>query len=314
MVVVCGLVGPAAGDERPAVVAVIPLATDEGLAIYSKPAADALAARLSKIGARVESVSLSGELPERVALVIDGRIARVGKGKVVIEARVRDPRRARIAVDTLTTDAEPLARIDRLADSLAARLAPRLAEALAEHARLTRSEADAVRERKVIRLPTSVVRGQLPVAAGAADTRPPMLVFHAGGEHTDSGVVTRHGYWLAERLGHRPVASRERGVVPVATAVEAMASAGARYALMIYVRDVRLLWRGVLTARGRIRVVLVDRRGVALFDRTTRTGTLVGSRGEGPDALVHYIAEQSVDIVAPHLRRLLAARSAGATP
>jgi hypothetical protein len=55
--------------------------------------------------------------------------------------------------------------------------------------------------------------------------------------------------------------------------------------------------------------VLVDRRRQVLFDRVARTGTLVGSRGDGPDALVHYIAEQTIEIVLPHLKRRLAERT-----
>lgn len=308
----CALGGRAEADERPQVVAVIPLAADGGLAIYSKPTADALASRLTLANARVESLSLTGVTPSRVALVVDGRIARVGKGNVVIEARVRDPRRARVMVGTLTTDPAPLTRIDRLADALAKRLAPRLDTALTELAAVARAEAAARRQRKVIRLPTTVVRGEVPrppVVVKATDRRPVMLVFRAAGEHTDSGLVTRHGYWLAERLGHRPLASRERGIPSLPAVKSALRKAGARYGLMMYVRDVTLDWRGVLTGRGRVRVIMVDGAGAVVFDRTARTGTLVGSRGEGPDALVHYIAEQVVEIVTPHLRRTMGASS-----
>jgi hypothetical protein len=305
---VCGAPRRAAADERAQVVAILPLAADDDLAIYSKPAADAIARVLRAGGARVESLSLSGDVPPRVALVVDGRIARTGDGEVVLEARVRDWRRARIAVGTITTEPRPLAEIDKLADELGEALAPALTRAMTELGRLVAAEARARREKRVIRLPTTVVRDDALRPRSASDQRPAMLVYQAGGEHSD--VVTRHAHWLAERLGYRPVVATERGVQKLPVVTAGIARSGAALALMVDVRDVDLRWRGVLSARGRVRVVLVDPRGRVLFDRVARTDTLVGSRGDGPPALVHYIAEQAVEIVTPHLKRLLAAREA----
>lgn len=309
-VVFSGLVGavlvaqvrPAQADERADVVGVLPFAADEGLAIYSVPAADAVARRLRKSGARVQSLTLSGEVPAQVGLVIDGRIVRTSGSRVTLEASVRDPRRARIAVDTIATDPRPLEEIDRLADSLGDKLAPRIAAAQRDLRARAAAEAKARREGAVIHLPTDAGH-QAP--ATTRDERPGMLVLQAGGRTKGSSIATRHGYWLAERLGYRPVPGAGVGIPPMPEVTAAMARANVSLALMIDVRSVDLEWRGVLTARGRVRIVLVDAHGRTLFDRVARTGTLVGSRGDGPDALIHYISEQAVEIVVPHLRRLL---------
>lgn len=302
-----GLIRPAAAEERPGRVAVLPFITDEGLAIYGMPAAEAVAKQLRAAGLAVDALTLTGPVPARVGLVVDGRITRTGK-QVTLEARVRDPRRGRVVIDTLATKGAPLGEIDRLAEALAQKLGARLGPALEAQARLAVEEARALEGSDVIRLPTTVVRGELPQApANGGATRPSMLVLHAGGD--DGEIVTRFGYWLAERLGYAPVTSTHEGVPPGETVLAELQRTGAELALMIDVRKVDLDWDGVLSARGRVRVVLVDRSRQILFDRTARTGTLVGSRGDGPDALVHYIAEQTIEIVMPHLKRRLRERT-----
>lgn len=300
-----GLVRTAAAEERPGRVAVLPFITDEGLAIYGMPAAEAVAKRLRAGGLAVDALTLTGPVPARVGLVVDGRINRSGT-QVTLEARVRDPRRGRVAIDTIATDPAPLAEIDRLAEVLAQKLGARLGPALESQAQLAADEARARTRNEVIRLPTTVVRGEAAVESVASSdpARAPMVVFHAGGD--DGEIVTRFGYWLAERLGYRPVPSSHEGVPPGPTIIAELQRTGAELALMIDLRKVDLEWDGVLSARGRVRVLLVDRRRQVLFDRIARTGTLVGSRGDGPDALVHYIAEQTIEIVLPHLKRRLA--------
>ncbi|HUH06013.1 MAG TPA: hypothetical protein VML75_28680, partial [Kofleriaceae bacterium] len=297
-----GLIRPAVADERPGRVAVLPFITDEGLAIYAMPAAEAVAKRLRAGGLAVDALTLTGPVPAQVGLVVDGRITRSGK-QVTLEARVRDPRRGRVVIDTIATDTAPLAEIDRLAEVLAQKLAVKLAAALETQARLAALEArtQRLKDKGPIRGPAMVITSQPSPEEQARenDARPRMLVFQAGGD--DGEIVTRFGYWLANRLGYRAVPSTHEGVPPGPTVIAELQRTGAELALMIDVKKVDLEWDGVLSARGRVRVVLVDRRRQVLFDRVARTGTLVGSRGDGPDALVHYIAEQTIEIVLPHL-------------
>ena len=81
-----------------------------------------------------------------------------------------------------------------------------------------------------------------------------------------------------------------------------MRASRADYAVMLDVRRVDFGWRGVLTARGKVRVLLVDGSGTALYDQVVRTGTVVGSRGDRHGALIRFIVAQAVDIAFPRLR------------
>jgi len=307
----------AAAQDQSGVVAVLPLeVADQRLAIYSKPVADAVAQRLrSDTSLEVESLSLAGSAPARVSLVVDGRIVADGKRKVKLEARVRDPLRGKTIVRALATDSAPLARIDELARALAADLSPRLVAAVAEQKR-ARAVEKRVEETPAGASPDAAVAGAEPLQRGPGETptdhRPGFLVIRAGGKATErdqrvSAIATRAGDWLVERLDHRPVRGEGKGVPRIESVRAQLGRAGLQYALMLDVREVDYEWRGrVLSARGRVRVVVVDANGTTLFDRTARTGTQVGSRGDGHVALAHYVAIQAIDIVAPYVKRLMA--------
>jgi hypothetical protein len=297
-----------------AVIAVLPLSAGGRLAIYSKPVSDAMAKRLAVAAAvETESLSLSGNVPTRVDLLIDGRIVDVGKGKVKIECRVRDPGRGTTVVPSLATRARPLGDIDKLADEMAAALAPALVAALAAQKRLRAAENDP--SRPVVAKPAAgdddrVYRDRREPRDIVRDKRAPMLVFAANAESGGSdlpvaGIVNRAANWLTECLGFRPVSNAK----PASTAalVAALTAAQADYGLIVDVRSIGFRWHGaVLSARARVRFALVDARGEAVFEGTVRTGTLVGSRGDRRAALVHHAAVQAVDIVLPHLKRVLA--------
>lgn len=297
-------------------VAVLPLeVADERLAIYSKPVADAVAQRLrGDTALQVESLSLAGAVPARVSLVVDGRIVADGKRRVKLEARVRDPLRGQTIARSLATGSAPLAEIDELAGALAVDLAPRLLAAVADQQRRR------VEERRAAATPPGSTPVEVPASAGPsenpptsanADHRPGFLVLRAGGKAAQGQealafIVTRAGDWLVERLAHRPVRGEGQGVPALGAVREQLGRTGLRYALLLDVREVDYEWRGrVLSARGRVRVVVVDAAGRTLFDRTARTGTQVGSRGDGPAALAHYVAIQAIDIVAPHVKRAI---------
>ncbi len=300
-----------------AVIAVLPLSAGERLAIYGKPVADAMAKQLGVAAAvETESLSLSGNVPTRVNLLIDGRIVDVGKGKVKIECRVRDPGRGTTVVPSVATRVLPLGDIDKLAEEMATALAPALVAALAAQKRLRAAENDP--SRPVVAKPAAgdddrVAQDRLEAGDDVddvSDARAPMLVFAAtaaayGGDLPVAGIVNRAANWLTECLGFRPVGNAKPASKPALVA--ALAAAGADYGLIINVRSVGFRWHGaVLSARARVRFALVDARGQALFDGTVRTGTLVGSRGDRRAALVHHAAVQAVDIVLPHLKRVLA--------
>jgi hypothetical protein len=80
----------------------------------------------------------------------------------------------------------------------------------------------------------------------------------------------------------------------------------ALYAVLVVIEGVSFSWKGVLTARGKVRVDVVGSGGDVLMSQRYRTGTLVGSRGDRHDALIYFVAEQGAAMAFPRLRQVLA--------
>ena len=299
---------PVRADEQP-VIAVLPLAAPgPRMNIYGAPVASAVARHVRAQGRfLVEALELDDVLPQRVDLVIDGRIVKARGSAVRLEARVRDPARG-VTVAEVVTEARPLGEIDRLAQELAGALAEPLDVALRDARRQRGSEMGAPGASAMVpddRDPQPAPAAPEPSHAHA----PVMVVFGAIGE-VQGGVVpvvdmaTHASQALARRLGFRPV--RGPDGVPAQDAMRAtLARAGAAYGLILDVRDIRFAWAGVLLGRGRVRAVLFDAGGQRVYDRIRSTDTLVGSRGDHHAAVVRFVMEQATDIFAPELARAL---------
>jgi hypothetical protein len=321
LIIVAALASTAAAESK-ATVAVPPLDTsDDSLRIYAKPVADAIATSLRKTGGfEVESVDYSGAVPVHVKLALLGRIVSHPDDTVSLEVRIHDPERgARMAF--VASSSMPLTAIDELAAEIAVALGPRVVKALAVQADRTKVEKAIENEKGPIQLPEAVIQGELDPSAKtdgtsskAVDTRPKLIVFTAtgqaaGGTVPVTGVVTRAGYALASRLGFQPVATGLEGVVEPERAIPEIKAGGANYGLMIHVKSVEFDWHGrVLSARGKVRVLIVNVLGQAIYDETIKTDTVVGSQGDRHAALVRFVAVQARDIVEPDIRRLLAGK------
>lgn len=295
------------GEQRP-VVAILPFtAADASLALYSRAAATALAGELSSVeGVRVESVSLDDTLPAGVSFAIDGRIVRgQGGAAVSIELTLRDTERG-VAVGTVATRSAPLAEIDVLVAEAARDLPRLIARATAEQRR-RRAERD-----RPIRLSPTIVEGTAAERGGdgARPEQPALVVLDAtgsaaGGTVAVDDIATRAARELASRLGYRPVSGGTTAVSSHRDAAALASELGAAGVLRVHVAAVDFGWHGVLTARGKVRVVLTAADGSALFDRTARTDTIVGSRGDTHAAVVRMVCDQAMDIAAPRIRRAL---------
>jgi hypothetical protein len=282
-------VTPARADEGP--IAVLPLTSSEKrLAMYGAPVARVLAGHLRQAGNAVETVTGSGSLARRVAWVIDGRIVAASGGRVVLEARLRDPGRGK-AFGQVASKPGRLTEIDELARQVASDLAPLLAQARAS------SSATSAR----VDPPPPAGRTGSPVAPAA---RPAIVIVR-----DKETIVTDALAALVERLGYRPVVSDLRGIAPPAKVKSALGAAdGARFALLAEVKSVDYEWAGkdVMTARGSMRLVLVDGRGKSLYNAVLDTDTLVGSRGDRHAALLGFVARQVMEMAAPRLKKVLA--------
>lgn len=266
-------------------VAVLPwTSSSSDLAVYGEPVARELVSRLGKTpGLSIRAIGKSDRVPDDVSLVIDGRI--VGKnGKVRLEARIRDPELGR-AMATERTRMVPLAKLDVLAVELSKALSASLEKAI----RSKKSAAKAIEISQPKRAVGPAVKTEM--------RQRRMIVVRvagrvAGGVVPVTAPATQAAVQLARRLGYVPVPVEERGLLTVEQARALLAQHDADFALVLYVDSVEFRWRRVLTARGRVRVALLNRSGATNFDRSFVTDTLVGSRGDGHAALVYFVVEQ----------------------
>lgn len=315
-------VAPACADEQP-VVAVLPLsAPSPRMGIYGAPVASAVARHVRAQGRfRVEALALDDVLPQRVDLVIDGRIVKASGSAVRLEARVRDPGRG-VTAAVVVTGARPLGEIDRLAEELAGALAEPLDAAMREARRRSApGGSDAGVAAAAVR-PTAPGQadrpapgaGQpgpaVPASAGSDAKAPVMVIFGAVGEVAGGAVpvaevATQASHDLARRLGFRSVPAAGSGVPTREATRAALARAGAAYGLILDVRDIRFSWSGVLLGRGQVRAIMFDARGYRVYDSARSTDTVVGSRGDHHAAVVRFVMEQATDIFAPELARAM---------
>jgi hypothetical protein len=311
-------VAPARADEQP-VVAVLPLsAPSPRMGIYGAPVASAVARHVRAQGRfRVEALALDDVLPQRVDLVIDGRIVKASGSAVRLEARVRDPGRG-VTAAVVVTGARPLGEIDRLAEELAGALAEPLDAAMREARRRSApggagvAAAGRAASGQADRpAPGAGQPGQaVPASAGSDAKAPVMVIFGAVGEVAGGAVpvadvATQASHDLARRLGFRSVPVAGSGVPTREATRAALARAGAAYGLILDVRDIRFSWSGVLLGRGQVRAIMFDARGYRVYDSARSTDTVVGSRGDHHAAVVRFVMEQATDIFAPELARAL---------
>ena len=315
--------GAAAAERDSIQVAVLPFAASEPrMEMYGRPIADAVTralthglAEVAATGGPIEVrvVSLTGAVPKRVDLVVDGRIVSGMSGALSLEAGVRDPERGR-RLGAVAGQPGKLTDVDRLAQSLGQRLVPGIERAAARlrDARKPGGKAAGSGGRaEVARTPRSGAHGT-PVleqvgdsapSGQVVDDRPILLVFAqgraAGGAVAIDDLSAQAIEQLADQLGYRPVLAS--GGSPEQMVVD-MRARGAAKGLLLDVRDVVFAWRGVLIARGRFQARLLDPSGLTLYAGTRVTDSLVGNRGDGHRAVARRVLEQMVDILRAELR------------
>lgn len=279
---------PAPAAAESVTVALLPLATDKGLALYGQPIASELARALRGGGLDVVVVSAGAPVPSRAVLVIDGTVAADGGG-IALELRVRDPARGAV-VATLAARAPELAAIDRAAAELAAKLLPAVRAQLRATVAAPPHDPAPPHGDPVPRDPPS---GDPPPPRPVAPARPVARVaihVHAAGFPDEAATALATG--LVARVGHRAVVGElPRGPL-----------ADADLGLELDVVGFELEQLGVLTARARVRLRWRDARGAVIADRVIRTDTVVGSRKDDAAAVARACAAQLLEIAAPRAR------------
>ena len=282
LVVVLGVVLVPRTSRADDAVALLPLDADHNLEIYGQPVASEIARALVAGTVDVLVVGPRVGVPERVRLVVDGRIAGDRADNVTITIRVRD-RFDGTVLDTLTGTA-PLANIDRIAAELAARLLPSVKTILE---RLHHPPAPDPSRPPPPR-PAEPARARLVLISLLAD--PPFK----------APLADAIAAWVGEH--HRTMQPAELAALGPDTAVASIGKAGAELAVAFEV-DRYLPTPGMVDmARARVRVRISTAGGVA-FDRVIVTDTVVGERKITEAELAARVAREVLAIVAPHMHR-----------
>ncbi len=294
--------GPAQAEKQ--LVVVLPMtSTVKRLQLYERAIASALAQELKRMsGKSVQSASSASEVPKSATLIIEGRLVAKGRRKVLMEARVREAKTGR-ALATVATKATTTANLDTLVAKLAERLLPAIRQGLTPPAP---THLPAVQ----VTAPNAA-EGISPALAN--QTRPPDLLLVPASGSAARGVVsvrepaTASAQAMLPRLGFRVVTSKTfEGLENVPGAIAETQKLGARFVVMINVREVQFSYQGVLSARGTVQVAVVGIDGVPFFAKTVSTDTVVGSRGDRHQALVYQVASQGLDMLLPEFRKLAA--------
>ena len=287
---------PAHAD--PALVAVLPMtSTSRSLQLYETATAAALAKGLASPDRTLQLLRSAKAVPAQAAVIVDGRIIEKADDHLQLEVRIRDAGTGR----NLGAAASRVGRatdLDQLVGELAGKLDPLLRHALAP--------------REPYRLPTTIVQGERQPAPPSAtvSAAPQLLIVPASGQAAKGVVEVRRpatagAVQLAQRLALRfQVRSEIQEGAGLLVVANALRQAGAPYALMLHLKKVDFSYSGVLSARGTVRVLVVDAAGRAVIDKTVETGTVVGNRGDRHRALVYLVTEQALDMVSPQLRKL----------
>ncbi len=287
-------------------VAVLPMTTtSRSLRIYRNAIPVALAAEMTTLlGVPVRAVSSAAEVGKRTTVIVDGRLVARSRDRVQLDVQVRRANTGH-AVATISSDVANATDIDRLVGELAIALRPVLAKALTP---------------EPFHLPTTVVKGTAVSQEEAADanavspTRAEVLLLPAAGRAADGMVAVREpatqaaAHTLARMGLSVGTSTRHEGIANPVEVVAEMRALGSKHALMVQVLSVQFSYATVLSARGRVRVVLIAEDGLAVLDTKVSTDTVVGGRGERHQALVYRVAEQALDMVQPKIKRALAAR------
>lgn len=281
-----------AADE-PRVVVVPFVTTDPDLMIYGKPVADAVARGLRDGG----GPPVVEKTPAELAVELSA--SRAKRRKVRVGAILRDAQTgaALARVDAKQTSFEHL---DVAAAELVAKLRGPLTAAAEERRR--RPPADPPP-------PPPPPAPAPPPATTVPDTRPTAVVYLPVAAHPGPVIVGTLGTTavvnLLSTLGFRAIISSSSGVAPVEVAAESARRARARATIMLYVYDLEFGSGGVLTARGKLRLIAVSPERRVLFDRYVETDTVVGNRGDTHEALARFVLGQGLEMTRKDLAKVL---------
>jgi hypothetical protein len=279
-------------------VALLPLDAEAKLALYGQPVAAELSRALAADGLDVAVVGQGDPVPKAAVLVVDGTIAKQGKG-IALKLRVRDPARAEILAE-VAASAPTRTAIDKAAATAAGELVPKVRALLAARAAAAAAtpapsepRTDAGTATTTAPAPTQPAAPALPTVLLVATSR----VNLDGRPDTMVAVIAPAFEGLIGAVDHRPIPPASP-VAPDAPALAAAArTAGAALAISFDVLALDLDRGAVPSGRLRARIRIVTPAGDVVLDRVVRTDTVVGRKGELAAHVAAYAGAQLAEIV-----------------
>jgi hypothetical protein len=287
---VVALAAPAYADAaRAEAVALLPLDADARLEIYGQPVASEIARALVAGGVDVVVVGPKMAMPDRAKLIVDGTISANKADAVVLSLRVRNPVDGTTLATTQAT-AQGLPNIDKAAAELSSKILP-----------IVRQQLEALKKPEVKTPP------DVHVAVVTADAMRPLLLALTGSgsaEPLRAALATSIPAWAAfQRREPRDTDAKLMGKKQVAATIKA---ASTDLGVAFEIKSYTVTGGAIPSARARVHVIVADSVGV-VFDRVVVTDTVLGDKGLAPDALAARTAREVLDILRPHLRRVVSA-------
>lgn len=256
-----------------------PLDAAKELELYGQPVASELSRALAAGGVDVVVVGRKMATPERVTLIIDGKI--VAKGDAItIAIRIRRKIDGTVLVDhdKLSETAPNLETLDKAAAALSARLLPAVSAKLAAPGEVSNT---------VVVPPPA--QPELPV-------KKQMLVAVTGGDATlRTALGVASDGWIS---------AHDREPTHAEVTPKSVAQFGTELGVAFVVEGYTVTRGTVPYARARVRVKVAGPTEV-IFDRVVVTDTIVGDKNLALDKLAARVADEVLVILRPHMRRVV---------
>ncbi len=276
-------------------VALLPLDADARLAIYGQPVASEIARALVAGGIDVVVVGPKMAMPDRAKLIVDGTIGATKADLVTLALRVRNP------VDGTTlaitqSQVQGLPNIDKAAAELSAKLLP-----------IVRDKLEALKP-KAVALPDPK-EPHVAVVQPEVSMRP-LLVGVSTSSKTASqdalkdALVAQISPWAARQ--RREPKQTEPKLLRKDAAVKTIKAGGTDLGVVFEIRSFSISSDTIPIARARVHVVVADAVGV-VFDRVLVTDSIVGDKNIKADAMAARVAREILEILRPHLKRMVTA-------
>lgn len=295
-VAVLALAAPALADTpKGEAVALLPLDADARLAIYGQPVASEIARALVAGGIDVVVVGPKMAMPDRAKLIVDGTIGATKGDLVTVSLRVRNP----VDGTTLATtqaQVQGLPNIDKVAADVSAKILPIVREKLEALKPKVVTPPDPKDTQVVVTPPETAMR---PLLVGVSTSSA-----SASQDALKDAFVAQVSPWAARQ--RREPKQVEAKLLHADSAVTAIKAAGTDLGIAFEIKSFSISDDTIPIGRARVHVVVADAVGV-LFDRVVVTDSVVGDKAIKTDVMAARVAREVLDILRPHLKRLVKA-------